>query len=243
MRKQEIKNMAFELKALKARQFEGYGSVFGNVDYGGDVVIHGAFARTLQDHKDRGVMPQMFWMHQMDKVPGKWIEMEEDDKGLYVKGEFVDTPLGNEIHTLVQQKAVRGLSIGFVTTERDYDKEGNRLIKEVDLWEVSPVSLAMNPLAAVTAAKSRLSRDFEYVPETRDFKRQLEEHLCDIGCSKRIAMRLISNMFKGLDSETLFDDDPQGDPVDDVDEDEAGMQEVLKSLGRTADKMLAASLK
>lgn len=238
----ETKNMAFELKALKDRQFEGYGSVFGNVDYGGDVVIQGAFAKTLADHKDRGVLPQMFWMHQMDKVPGKWLAMEEDTKGLYVKGEFVNTPLGDEIHTLVQQKAVRGLSIGFVTTERAYDKEGNRLIKEVDLWEVSPVSLAMNPLASVTAAKSRLSRDFEYVPETREFKRQLEEHLCDIGCSKRVAMRLISNMFKGLDSETL-DDGPQGDPESDNEGDEDGMREVLKSLGKTADKVLAASLK
>jgi len=241
MRRQEIKNMAFELKALKDRQFEGYGSIFGNVDYGGDVVIQGAFARTLQDHKDRNELPQMFWMHQMDKVPGKWLEMEEDDKGLYVKGEFVETPLGDEIHTLVQQKAVRGLSIGFVTTDRGYDKEGNRLIKEVDLWEVSPVSLAMNPLASVTAAKSRLSREFEYVPEQHEFKRQLEEHLCDIGCSKRVAMRLISNMFKGLKDETS--DEPTSDSDLNNGEDEAGMQEVLKALGRTTDKVLAASLK
>lgn len=242
MRQHEIKNMAFELKALKNRQFEGYGSVFGNVDYGGDVVLPGAFARTLADHKDRDVMPQMFWMHQMDKVPGKWIEMEEDDKGLYVKGEFVNTPLGDEIHTLVQQKAVRGLSIGFVTTDRGYDKEGNRLIKEVDLWEVSPVSLAMNPLAAVTASKSRLSRDFEYVPEQHEFKRQLEEHLCDIGCNRRVAMRLISNMFKGLKDETS-DDEPTRDSDEPVIEEEEGMQEVLKSLGQIADKTFAASLK
>jgi HK97 family phage prohead protease len=237
----EIKNMAFELKALKARQFEGYGSVFGNVDYGGDVVIQGAFAKTLADHEERGVMPQMFWMHQMDKVPGKWLEMSEDDNGLYVKGEFVETPLGDEIHTLVQQKAVRGLSIGFVTTDRGYDKEGNRLIKEVDLWEVSPVSLAMNPLAAVTAAKARLSRDFEYVPEMHEFKRQLEGHLCDLGCSRRVAMVLLSNMFKGVTSETLAE--PPSDSDDEPDEkDEAMLQEILKSLGKTADRVLAATL-
>jgi HK97 family phage prohead protease len=236
----ETKNMAFELKALKDRQFEGYGSVFGNVDYGGDVVLHGAFAKTLADHEERGELPQMFWMHQPDQIPGKWLEMSEDEKGLYVKGVFVDTPLGNEIHTLVQQKAVRGLSIGFVTKDRGYDKEGNRLIKEVDLWEVSPVSLAMNPLASVTASKSRLSRDYEYVPERAEFKRQLEQHLSDLGCTRRVAMRLISNMFKGLEDETL--DEPPSDLDLDIGDDEEGMQEVLKSLNGTQDRLLAATL-
>ena len=234
----EYKNMVFELKALKARQFEGYGSIFGNVDHGGDIVVHGAFARSLADHKKQGVLPQMFWMHQMDKVPGKWIEMDEDDKGLYVKGEFVETELGNEIHTLVQQKAVRGLSIGFVTTERAYDKEGNRLIKEVDLWEVSPVSLAMNPLAQVTSAKSRLSRNFEYVPERHEFKRQLETHLSDLGCPRNVAMRLISKMFEGEDETS----DPPSDLGSRTPKEEEGMEEVMKALNGLAGKQYAATI-
>lgn len=236
----EYKNMAFELKALKDRQFEGYGSVFGNVDYGGDVVIEGAFAKTLADHEERGVLPQMFWMHQMDKVPGKWLEMEEDTKGLYVKGEFVPTPLGDEIHVLVQQKAVRGLSIGFVTTDRGYDKEGNRLIKEVDLWEVSPVSLAMNPLASVTSAKSRLSRDFEYVPEAHEFKRQLEQHLRDVGCSKTVARTLVAKMFDGKSGE--MPEEPGAMLNEDPSNDEPGMDEVTAYLESLQGKVYAGCL-
>jgi HK97 family phage prohead protease len=80
-----------------------------------------------------------------------WTEMREDDKGLYVKGVLADTQLGNEMQTLLNMKAVRGLSIGFSFTRQydgegrrtdvDWDEDGNRLIKDVNLWEVSIVSL------------------------------------------------------------------------------------------------------
>lgn len=195
-------NLTFrlELKALEKREFEGHGSTFGNVDLGGDVIIKGAFQRSLKDHRDAGMMPQMFWMHQPDQVPGKWTDMSEDAKGLKVKGVLADTQLGNEMHTLLSMQAVRGLSIGFRTVEADYDKDGNRLIKEIDLWEVSLVSLAMNPLARIEAVKSRLSQNGEYVPTARE----LEDLLRDAGCSRRVAKTLITQI--------IDDDQPSGMP-------------------------------
>ena len=64
----------------------------------------GAYKRSLAEHRKDGALPQMFWMHQMDQVPGMWLEMEEDKKGLYVKGTLADTALGNEMHTLLGMK-------------------------------------------------------------------------------------------------------------------------------------------
>jgi HK97 family phage prohead protease len=190
-------NVKLEIKALTEREFEGHGSTFGNVDLGDDIVMPGAFKKSLAAHAKEGQLPQMFWMHQPDKVPGKWVEMQEDGHGLFVKGMLADTQLGNEMHELLQMKAVRGLSIGFRTKDHDFDKDGNRLLKEIDLWEVSLVSLGMNPLAQVSAAKSRLSSDGEYVPTEREF----EQHLRSAGCSRKTARFLIAR---------IFDDDSSG---------------------------------
>lgn len=186
-----------EIKSLNNREFSGYGSVFGNVDLGGDVIIKGAFRRTISQKKKDGQLPQMFWAHDPSRVPGKWLDMSEDNTGLMVKGVLAPTPLGDEIHELLKMEAVRGLSIGFVTKEQEFEEDGTRLIKEVDLWEVSVVSLPMNPLAQVAHVKSQLSATGEYVPTTREFERILRE----VGCSKAISRRLVHK---------LMEDDPGG---------------------------------
>jgi len=188
---QQHLNFQLELKQIGEKEFEGHGSVFGNVDLGGDIVVPGAFKRSLARHKQAGTLPQMFWMHKADMVPGAWKEMHEDERGLFVRGELADTQLGNEIHTLLKMKAVRGLSIGYQTVDSDYDKDGNKLLKEVDLWEVSPVSLAMNPLAKVEAVKSRLSCVGEYVPTEREFERILR----DVGCSRKVAATVVAKLY------------------------------------------------
>ena len=136
----------------------------------------------------------MFWMHNPENVPGKWLDMDEDRQGLYVKGVLADTQLGNELHNLLKMDAVRGLSIGYRARDYDFDKQGHRILKEIDLWEVSLVSLAMNPLAQVESVKARLSHAGEYVPTTREFERMLR----DVGCTQLTAKRMISIIFDDL---------------------------------------------
>jgi len=214
-----------ELKALKTRQIEGHGSVFGNVDQGDDVVVRGAFRDTLAVHKVAGTMPQMFWMHSWDQVPGRWDEMAEDEKGLAVVGTLADTALGNEMRTLAQMKAVRGLSIGYRTTAADYDSSGVRMIKSVDLIEVSIVSLAMNPLAEIESTKARLSASGEYVPTRREFERKLR----DVGLSQSIAKKLVSSAF----------DSPLRD-VGGLELD--GINEMIELCGLVSNKITAATI-
>jgi HK97 family phage prohead protease len=181
-----------EIKGLESREFEGHGSVFGNADYGGDIVLPGAFKRSLEQHRKSGGLPAMFWMHDASKVPGKWLTMDEDKKGLSVKGVLAPTPLGDEVHTLLKMEAVSGMSIGYRTVDQDYDKNGNRLIKEAELWEVSVVSLPMNPLAQVTHVTTRLSERGEYVPSIREF----ETILRDVGCSIDVSKRIIAKVYE-----------------------------------------------
>lgn len=181
---------SLELKSLEARQFEGYGAVFKNVDYGGDVILPGAFKDSLQT---MSALPPMFWMHQPDQVPGKWLSMKEDKHGLLVKGELADTQLGRETHTLLKMGAVTGMSIGYIPVETDYTNDGTRLLKQVDLIETSIVSLPMNPLAQVAAVKTRTSATGEYVPAPKE----IERHFRDMGCSKRTARQLVAKIYDG----------------------------------------------
>lgn len=189
-----------EIKALSNMQFEGHGSVFGNVDLGGDVVLPGAFKRTLAEHKSEGTLPAMFWMHDPSRVAGKWLDMYESDTGLITKGELAPTDLGKEIHTLLKMEAVKGLSIGYIPTMTDYTNDGTRLIKEVDLLEVSVVSIPMNPKAQIAHVKSRLSALGEYVPredEMAELKRECERFFRDKGFSKKVARQYAANVFSG----------------------------------------------
>lgn len=182
-------SFALEIKSIGEREFEGYGSVFGNTDLGGDIVIPGAFAETLKAHKAAGTMPLMYWMHQPDQVPGVWIDMKEDRNGLYVRGELVDTALGRDVRILLQKKAVRGMSIGYRPVLSDWQGDV-RLLQKVDLSEVSIVSMAMNPLAKVEAIKARLSNDGEYVPTPRELERIFK----NAGCSKVVSRTLVSRV-------------------------------------------------
>lgn len=211
-------NIPLDIKGLSEKEFEGHGSAFGNVDLGGDVVIPGAFTKTLAKHEKSGTLPQMFWMHNPEKVPGKWLSISEDEYGLKVKGKLFDTPLGKEIHTLMKEGAVATLSIGYQTKDWDYDKDGNRLLKEIDLWEVSPVSLAMNPLAQIAHVKTQMSERGEYVPSIREFERTLR----DVGCSKTVAKRIIAKVYEG-------EEKPSG-PSDSLREGEQELMEAAQKL-------------
>lgn len=215
-----------EIKGLSGREFDGHGSIFGNTDLGGDIVIPGAFKRSLAQHKKAKSLPLLFWMHDPSRVPGKWLEMTEDSKGLAVRGVLAPTPLGDEVHTLLKMKAVSGLSIGYRTIDQDFDKDGNRLIKEAELWEVSVVSLPMNPLAQIIHVKTRLSERGEYVPSIREF----ENILRDVGCSIDVSKRIIAKVYEDEVRDVPTQDEP--------DSCREGEREALKLADRVYESLL-----
>jgi HK97 family phage prohead protease len=192
----EYITIPLELKALESGQFEGYGSTFGNVDLGGDVVMKGAFEESLANWRKSGDWPQMFWMHRPDMVPGVWLDMHEDTKGLKVKGELIDTSIGNDVRVMMKRGAVKALSIGFSLDSPDsYSfKDGVRLLHQINLWETSPVTMPMNPKAKINAVKARLHQQGVSLP---DFKRELEHWMREKGLSKSQATSLASRALSG----------------------------------------------
>ena len=135
--------------------FEGYGSIFGNIDLGNDVIQKGAFTKSLESRPPSKV--KLLYRHKSDMPIGVYDEIREDEKGLYVKGRIaLKTRAGAEAYELLKIGALDGLSIGFKTNPKgvSYEDRGQRrIIKEVDLMEVSLVTFPMNPKATVTVVK------------------------------------------------------------------------------------------
>jgi HK97 family phage prohead protease len=153
--KKEIKTFPFEVKQVKEENniftFEGYASTFGNVDLGDDIIVRGAFSNSLSKNSQVPIL----WQHQMTEPVGISIELYEDDKGLYIKGNLPkeDTLVSGRIIPQMKVGSIREMSIGYFTKVSDMEK-GIRLLKEIELFEVSLVTKAMNPQATVSGFKS-----------------------------------------------------------------------------------------
>lgn len=134
---------------------EGYASVFGLLDRGGDIVQPGAFKASLAAWRKQKALPPMLWHHDTWAPVGVWKEIVEDEKGLKVTGELVmEVAKAAEARALIKAGAVKGLSIGYRTEDYDIDRStGVRLLKKVELWEISLVTIPMLPEAQVTGVK------------------------------------------------------------------------------------------
>ena len=131
---------------------EGYASLFGKRDQGGDTVQAGAYGASLKVLAAQGRRVKMLWQHDPGQPIGVWEEVREDAKGLYVKGRILtEVERGREAAALLMAGAIDGLSIGYRTLRAERDAKGQRLLAEVDLWEVSLVTFPMLAEAWVSA--------------------------------------------------------------------------------------------
>ncbi len=148
------KRVPFQLTELKAVdkgwEVAGYASTWGGEpDSWGDIVAKGAFANSLAKRQTK-----LLWQHDMGEPIGKQISLAEDDKGLFGRWSIVPTDTGTKAHQLLEAELVDSLSIGFITIKSEYNDDGVRVLKEVDLYEVSLVTIPANASAVVTSFKA-----------------------------------------------------------------------------------------
>jgi HK97 family phage prohead protease len=154
---QERKFLAEPLNAIDADGvFEGYASLFGEADLGKDVVMPGAFRDSLR--KRGAAHVRLLWQHDPGQPIGRWLSIAEDIRGLRVRGRLnLAVSQARDIHALMRDGAVDGLSIGFrVERARAERPTGLRRLEKLDLWEISVVTFPMLPGARVETVK-RLS--------------------------------------------------------------------------------------
>ncbi len=180
----------------KTGEFAGYGSIFGNLDTHGDVMSPGAFSETLAQWKSRGSLPSMKLMHGTavkmftgtDLPIGKWREMREDDRGLYVEGKLsgLDTDQGRFNFSLMKDGALNALSIGYkaIRFTRNPLPGVTRSLQAVQLIEVSLVPQGSNDESLITDIKS-------WAEGKQPTAREFEEFLRDAaGFSKAKAVAI-----------------------------------------------------
>ncbi len=141
-----------KLAVTEGSVIEGYASLFGEVDRGGDIVERGAYARSLKALASSQRRVRMLWQHDAGQPIGVWDEVREDATGLYVKGRLLpDVARAREAAALLEAGAIEGLSIGYRTVRATKDDKGRRRLHELELWEVSLVTFPMLPDARVGA--------------------------------------------------------------------------------------------
>jgi uncharacterized protein len=137
---------------LAEGQFEGWASTYGgSPDLQGDVIARNAFSNTL---REKGDTFPLDWAHDVTSPIGI-VQAVEKERGLWVKGTIaLDVQRGREAWSLLKLGAIGSMSIGFSTIDSDYSREGHRVIKEIDLYEVSLVQHPANIAAVVERVKN-----------------------------------------------------------------------------------------
>ena len=189
-------DFGFSIKAVsESGTFSGYGSVFGVKDSYGDIVVPGAFADTLNDHRGKGRLPAMLWQHRSSEPIGVYTAMHEDSVGLQVEGQLALTTVrGAEAHALMKMGALTGLSIGYQTRLESYDKvSGINTLQKLDLWEVSPVTFPANDAARISGVKG--------IEAIEDLK-SAEAFLRESGMSRKEAVLFIARVKSLTQSES-----------------------------------------
>jgi len=145
----EEKTFPFEIKAVTEEgTFEGYAAIFDTPDALGEIIDKRAFTKTLKEGNTRPLL----WHHDILNPLGI-AELEVDDKGLKVKGEFdLNVQAAREKHSLMKKKVIKGLSFGFKTIKDGWDG-ATRILKELKLFEISPVTFQAHPDALVIDIK------------------------------------------------------------------------------------------
>jgi HK97 family phage prohead protease len=140
----------------------GYAAVFGNRDLVGDIVVKGAFERTIPDFVKSGVI---LARHGMDNAqPVAYLtELKEDDYGLYFSGTYHSTPFAQQERAIAMERLAAKKSVGNsmmympypgVQGAYEYTQDG-RVLKSILLGEITTnANLPVNGKATLSGVKA-----------------------------------------------------------------------------------------
>lgn len=136
---------------------KAYALAFGNIDSWGDIIMPGACDGFLAGpDADRMAL---CWQHDRATVIGKITDKGVDDYGMWIEADVLPTSAGNDAAILLKNGAVKEFSIGYRANKYHFEhKEGYdydiRILEDITVVEVSPVTTAANPAAILISAKA-----------------------------------------------------------------------------------------
>lgn len=163
-------DFALDTKAIDDEgHIEGLAVGYGNLDFGGDVVLPGAIKNMT------GKTIPMLMFHDQKRPAGVWTGFQETSDGLLAKGRFsMSTTAGKEAHGLVKDGALGGLSMGYRAIKHRIVGKARHLA-EIALHEISLVTIPMNEKTLIMSVKDIVSGG------EMPTERQFEDFLRDAG--------------------------------------------------------------
>lgn len=170
-------------------KISGYGSIFGNTDSYNEIVMKGAFAKTLNSMRPKQI--KMLWQHDAAQPIGYWDGLKEDQIGL--SGDAImplDIPSVKEAYQKAKAGLLDGLSIGYMVRKGGFEilDDNTTLLKDLDLKEISLVTFPANPLAIVSNVKN-----FQFS------SKHLAELLIGCGFNQEQAKAAAARVFNGAE--------------------------------------------
>lgn len=214
------------LAVKEGRTIKGYAAVWGVVDSYGTVFLRGAFAKSIQERgpdSSAKYKITLVWQHDLRDPIGRVTVLQEDDYGLYFEAEVDEIPQGDRALKQIESGTLNQFSFGFnyIWDKLEYnEKKGVVEVREVDLFELSPVTIGSNlETFAIRSPEGR-----EAVGEALSI--EIEEFIRVIPRDKQLELRQLFARHKALCSQSAepfevrrqtldtVDAEPPGDGID-----------------------------
>jgi uncharacterized protein len=162
--KLQYKGEGAKLENVDAKEgvIQVYVSAFNSKDSDGDIILPGAFTRSIQDWGPQA--KNRLWFlegHDSNKPIAKPFEVKQDNYGLLFTVKMPNTTRGKDMLALYEEGHITEHSIGFVTTKESKKSEYNE-ITEVKLYEGSAVLWGANENTPTVSVKSLQDLDDEF---------------------------------------------------------------------------------
>ena len=157
------KDCGLQLKEVdEAKRFvAGYLSAFGNVDSDRDMIMPGAYRKTVAERGPSGSNRiKYLWQHDSWKPIGNFTKLQEDSTGLYFEAEVVSTTWGDDAMKLIAGGVLNEHSVGYQVIKENRLEEYTELI-ELKLWEGSVVTWGANDRTPFTEIKAMSKEQVE----------------------------------------------------------------------------------
>lgn len=155
-----------QLKADETGKIAGFFSTYEKTpDSYGDIIVPGAFTKTIEKRKESGHPFPLCFNHDFSSVIGAVDSVEEKEAGPYIEAHFLDTTLAQDVRKMVQSGAIYQFSFAYdvlKSREPNTEEKANgvlNVLEELEIFEVSVVTVPANQNAVVTDIKSAIEAE------------------------------------------------------------------------------------
>jgi len=209
-----------------SRIISGYAAAFNNIDSDGDLIVKGAFSKSLNENGVESLKPRIFHLYQHDvtQVLGRPIILKEDDYGLYFETKIANTQLGNDVLNLYKEGVLNEHSIGFKTIKSTNRGSYNE-IQEVKLFEFSSVTFGANAATPFLGFKSQFESPEDITAQFDKVEKMLKGEISpETTALLSIYLNQLKTTFLDLSTKSVEQPDPieisleTKDPMDEANE-------------------------